>query len=58
MAKGKDSAFGKRFSEYSDEAEKSRIRQWLEGKPRNTILKMRDGRKFKLGLFGRIVQVK
>ena len=57
MAKGKG-ALDKKFSKYLDEAEKSNIRQRLKGKPKNTVLKMRDGRVFKLGLFGRVVRVK
>ena len=58
MAKGKKSPFDEKFSDYLDELEKSKIKRQLKGKPRNTVLKMQDGRVFKLGLFGRVVRVK
>lgn len=58
MAKAKNGAFDEEFSKYLDGVEKSKIKQYLRGKPRNTVVRLGDGRAFKLGLFGRVVRVK
>jgi len=58
MAEGKNSAFDEEFSKYLEGVEKSKIKKYLRGKPKNTVVRLRDGRAFKIGLFGRVVRVK